>query len=329
MNAYIDQLTVRLTDLHEYTLINYTGFRKILKKHDKLTGMVASPWFLARCKEQPFYCSSNELGYMLVKLSQCCSTARALMGNAEEAKVVVEGGLQHFQRNTTKYWVKHEDVMRVKTLITKHLPVNIFTSKSARFRPEKTDSAYISSCYYDNPSTMELYEGRLRKTQGAIALRFREYAGGNEIFVERKTHQESWVNSSGSIKERFDLDPSDVYDFVRGTYKTENFIRRLHDQKKDPQAIQAAVQLFEEIQFVILNRNFVPTMTTACYRTAFQIPGDARVRISLDSNLQMIKENLKLANDGKWRKDDMQISEEDIHDFPYAVLEVKLQTHEG
>ena len=291
--------------------------------------MVASPWFLATCKEQAFYRSSDALGFLLVKLSQCCTIARGLMGNVEEAKTVVEGGMQHFQRNTTKYWVKQEDIMRVKTLIVKHLPVNIFTSKSARFKEEKTDSASISSCYYDNPATMELYEGRLRKSQGAIALRFRQYAGGKEIFVERKTHQESWVTSGGSVKERFDLDPSDVFDFIRGAYRTENFIKKLKDQKKSEEAIQAAVKLFEEIQWVILDRHLVPTMTTAYHRTAFQIPGDARVRISIDSNLQMIKEKLKLYNDGKWRKDPIQIAEEDIHDFPYAVLEVKLQTHEG
>eukprot|EP00339_Tiarina_fusa_P013634 CAMPEP_0117017106 /NCGR_PEP_ID=MMETSP0472-20121206/13409_1 /TAXON_ID=693140 ORGANISM="Tiarina fusus, Strain LIS" /NCGR_SAMPLE_ID=MMETSP0472 /ASSEMBLY_ACC=CAM_ASM_000603 /LENGTH=430 /DNA_ID=CAMNT_0004721389 /DNA_START=217 /DNA_END=1506 /DNA_ORIENTATION=- len=291
--------------------------------------MVASPWFLARCKEQTFYCSSNELGNMLVKLSACYTKARSLMGKTEEAKEVVEGGRQNFQRTTTKYWVRQEDIMRVKTLIAKHLPVNIFTSKSARFRSEQTDSAYISSCYYDNPETMELYEGRLRKTQGAIALRFREYAGGKEIFVERKTHIESWVTGASSIKERFDLDPSDVFDFVRGAYKTEDFVKRLREKKKSEDAIKDAVKLFDEAQEVILHRNLVPTMTTAYFRTAFQIPGNANVRISIDSNLQMIKENLRLYNDGKWRKDELQISEEDVHDFPYAVLEVKLQTHEG
>jgi len=326
---HMDKLAEKLTDLHEFTHVNFTGFKKIIKKHDRYTDMVASPWFLERCKEQTFYCSSNELGNMLVKLSACYTQARQLMGKAEEAKEVIEGGRQNFQRTTTKYWVKQEDIMRVKTLIAKHLPVNIFTSKSARFRTEQTDSAYISSCYYDNPDTMELYEGRLRKTQGAIALRFREYAGGKEIFVERKTHIESWVTGAASIKERFDLDPSDVFDFIRGTYKTEDFIKRLKERKKSEEDIKDAVKLFEEAQYVILQHNLLPTMTTAYYRTAFQIPGNANVRISIDTNLQMIKENMRLYNDGKWRKDAFQISEEDVHDFPYAVLEVKLETHEG
>lgn len=324
----MDKLAEKLTDLHEYTHVNFTGFLKIMKIHDEATDMVAGPWFLARCKEQPFYCSSNELGNILVKLSQCYTKARSLKGNSEEAKEVVEGGRQNFQRNTTKYWVKLEDIMRVKTLIAKHLPVNIFTPKNARFIKDRTDSAYISSCYYDNDD-LELYDGRLRKTQGAIALRFREYAGGKEIFVERKTHIESWVTGAASIKERFDIDPSDVFDFVRGAYKREDFIKKLKERKKSEDAIKDACKLFDEIQSVILQKKLVPTVTTACYRTAFQIPGNANVRISIDTNLQMIKENLNLYNDGKWRKDHMQISEEDVHDFPYAVLEVKLETHEG
>ena len=251
------------------------------------------------------------------------------MGNKEEAKTVTAGGLQNFQRNTSKYWVKKEDIMRVKTIVTENLPINIFTSDSSRFLQEPTDSAFISSVYYDNPNTMELYEGRLRKSQGAIAVRFRKYEHGEEIFVERKTHHESWITGSSSIKERFDLDPSDVYNFVRGTYKSDDFTKRLETQGKSEKAIKEAVKLFEEIQQAIILRHLVPCVTTACDRTAFQIPGDAKVRISLDIDLHMIKESLKLKNDGKWCKDQFQISEEDIHNFPYAILEVKLQTHEG
>merc|ERR1712137_896098 len=86
LDEHIDQLGQNITDIYEYTLVNFTVFRKILKKHDRYTDMVASPWFLARCKEQPFYTSSDELGNLLVKYSQCCSKARALKGNAEVSK---------------------------------------------------------------------------------------------------------------------------------------------------------------------------------------------------------------------------------------------------
>ncbi len=74
-------------------------------------------------------------------------------------------------------------------------------------------------------------------------------------------------------------------------------------------------------------------------RTAFQLPGDARVRISLDTELAMVRED---DFDGKhrakpnWRRTDIgidwpfdQIDKADKELFPYAVLEVKLQTQMG
>ncbi|KAJ2776203.1 vacuolar transporter chaperone, partial [Coemansia interrupta] len=74
-------------------------------------------------------------------------------------------------------------------------------------------------------------------------------------------------------------------------------------------------------------------------RTAFQLPGDARVRISLDTELTMVRED---SFDGKpragdnWRRTDIgidypfpQLPEKDVCRFPYAILEVKLQTESG
>jgi SPX domain protein involved in polyphosphate accumulation len=74
-------------------------------------------------------------------------------------------------------------------------------------------------------------------------------------------------------------------------------------------------------------------------RTAFQLPGDARVRISLDTELTMVREDDfdGVPRAGKnWRRTDVGIdfpfeslTEKDKEVFPYAVLEVKLQTQMG
>ena len=48
--------------------------------------------------------------------------------------------------------------------------------------------------------------------------------------------------------------------------------------------------LFREMVQVAQTKQLVPTMRTQCMRTAFQIPFDATVRISLDTNLCMISE---------------------------------------
>jgi SPX domain protein involved in polyphosphate accumulation len=82
-----------------------------------------------------------------------------------------------------------------------------------------------------------------------------------------------------------------------------------------------------------------PVMRTFYNRTAFQLPGDARVRISLDTELTVVREDNwggKSRSGGNWRRPDIgidhpfdQLPTEDKHIFPYGVLEVKLQTQLG
>jgi SPX domain protein involved in polyphosphate accumulation len=105
---------------------------------------------------------------------------------------------QSFMRSTSKYWVKTEDVSRVKYAILKHLPVFLQKSSSG-----ESDSQFTNSVYVDNDQ-LELYHGRLEKLAGAIALRLRWYGPGEPttVFVERKTHNESWTGDV-SVKERF------------------------------------------------------------------------------------------------------------------------------
>jgi len=74
-------------------------------------------------------------------------------------------------------------------------------------------------------------------------------------------------------------------------------------------------------------------------RTAFQLPGDARVRISLDTELTLIREDNwdgKIRAGHNWRREDFgidfpfnQVAPEDKEIFKYGVLEVKLQTQFG
>jgi len=80
-------------------------------------------------------------------------------------------------------------------------------------------------------------------------------------------------------------------------------------------------------------------MRTFYNRTAFQLPGDARVRISLDTELAMVREDNwdGVPRSGtNWRRTDVGIDHpfptvagEDKELFPYGVLEVKLQTQLG
>lgn len=320
-----------LNDLAQYTRVNFTGFGKIMKKHDRHTGLIGMPWFMLRLKEQPFHTNSRQFSRLLIKFSDACSACRKALGAHEQSVDVEEGGFQGFQRDTTKYWVKLSDVMAVKTFIARHLPVYIYTSDFGRSLKEedKTDAALISSCYYDNPDSFICYQSRIRKDEGAIAIRFRVYENSKEVFVERKTHHQNWVMEN-SIKERFDLNESDVYDFVRGNYTVEDYNSHLQQRGKSAAEREAACKLFESVHEQISELSLRPSVTTVYRRTAFQIAGDARVRISLDTDLTMVKELQKFTKEPpRWKRDPASVPERDIHEFPYAILEVKLQTHKG
>ena len=202
------------------------------------------------------------------------------------------------------------------------------------------DSA-ISSIYYDNPKTWELYAGRLKKTEGAEAIRLRWYGGMDTetIFVERKTHREDWTGEK-SVKARFSLKEKSVNDFLSGKMSAAKvFEKARRDGKKSAKEIDDLEQLAREIQYRVIARNLVPVTRSFYNRTAFQLPGDARVRISLDTELTMTREdNLdgRKRAGNNWRRTDIgvdwpfsQLSPEDVERFPYAVLEVKLQTQAG
>lgn len=89
--------------------------------------------------------------------------------------------------------------------------------------------------------------------------------------------------------------------------------------------------LVREITQVCVSKQLVPTCRTQCMRTAFQIPFDATVRISLDTNLCMISERgYDLNNMKTWfRNPEWILQPQEITRFPHAVLEIKLELKGG
>ncbi|CBX95988.1 similar to vacuolar transporter chaperone (Vtc4) [Plenodomus lingam JN3] len=300
----------------------------------KNTSWVLKPVFAARLKRKPFF-QDNYDSYV-VKLSRLYDIVRT-RGNPIKGDSSAGGKQQNFVRQTTKYWVHPDNILELKLIVLKHLPVLVF-NPNKEFNEE--DSA-ITSIYYDNTDTWELYQGRLKKTEGAEAIRMRWYGGmsSDTIFVERKTHREDWTGEE-SVKARFKLKEKNMNAYLRGELMPEQiFEKERREQKRPEKDIAADEQLAREIQYRVLTRKLVPVTRSFYHRTAFQLPGDARVRISLDTELTMIREdNLdgKTRAGDNWRRMDIgvdwpfkQLPKEDKELFPYAVLEVKLQTQAG
>ncbi|AAS54806.1 AGR316Cp [Eremothecium gossypii ATCC 10895] len=320
-------------DLAKFAMLNYTGFQKIIKKHDKKTKFVLKPVFQVRMDSKPFF--KEDYDEIVVKISQMYDFVRT-RGNPARGDASAGGKQQNFVRQTTKYWVHPDNITELKLIILKHLPVLVFNTNKEF---EKEDSA-ITSIYFDNKD-LDLYYQRLRKDEGAEAHRLRWYGGvaADTIFVERKTHRESWTGEK-SVKARFALKERYVNGFIKGTYTANQaFAKMRKENKKTPQEIDALEALATEIQYTILKKRLRPVMRSFYNRTAFQLPGDARVRISLDTELTMVREDDFDGYDrtnGNWRRMDIgvdwpfkQLPEHDVEYFPYAVLEVKLQTQLG
>ncbi|KAK4157850.1 vacuolar transporter chaperone 4 [Chaetomidium leptoderma] len=321
-------------DLAKFVQLNYTGFYKIIKKHDKMTGWHLRPVFDTRLKAKPFYKENYDAS--VVKLSKLYDLVRT-RGNPVKGDSAAGGSQASFVRHTTKYWVHPDNVTELKLIVLKHLPVLVFNA-SKEF--EEQDAA-ITSIYYDNPNTWDLYEGRLKKTEGAEAIRLRWYGGmqTETIFVERKTHREDWTGEK-SVKARFSLKEKNVNPYLRGELLPAAIFEKARKEgKKSEKAIAEDERLAREIQWSVLKKGYKPVCRSFYHRTAFQLPADARVRISLDTELTMVREDnldgVRRSGDN-WRRMDIgidypfsQLPPEDVVRFPYAILEVKLQTQLG
>ena len=320
-------------DLAKFSRLNYTGFQKIIKKHDKNTHFILKPIFAVRLDAKPFF-KENYDG-LVVKISQLYDIVRT-SGKPIKGDSAAGGKQQNFVRQTTKYWVHPDNITELKLIILKHLPVLVFNTN----KEFETEDSAISSIYYDNED-LDLYYGRLRKDEGAEAHRLRWYGGmqSNTIFVERKTHREDWTGEK-SVKARFSLKERHVNDFLHGKFTVEEaFAKMRKEGKKSIQEIENLEALATEIQYTMLKKRLRPVARSFYNRTAFQLPGDARVRISLDTELTMIREDNfdgKDRTNGNWRRTDIginwpfdNIDDKDVCRFPYAVLEVKLQTQLG
>ena len=318
----VDAAAAAMQRFEDYVNLNYIAFSKILKKHDKLSTCPFRLPYLLKIQSQTFV--RDKMSDIIKSLSD----TRAAILSGEEAARTEEGGFDPnqaggtaFVRKTTKYWVQTKDVLRVKMFILRNRPIYKFT-------PGASDADLVSSVYLDN-ERLEMYEGRLKKTNGALAIRIRWYGAEDAIrlvYVERKTHQEDWYgDGDASAKERFPLPAECVAPYLQGALSPAAVgdLLAMTNFKGD---IAGAVKLAAEVQAVVLAKRLRPAVRTHYMRTAFQKDGDATVRCSLDTELCMA---LEPCEHYEWKRSAPLSSASQLTLFPHAVLEVKLQLASG
>ncbi|KOO33870.1 vacuolar transporter chaperone 4, partial [Chrysochromulina tobinii] len=213
LNQVMLECSEALQNFEDFININYLAFSKILKKHDKLSSCPCRAPYLLRIQRETFarQCLpelikgiSDLHASLVVRSSQPGTPEQTREDSTPEdaEKKKKKGGVfdsaqkggTTFIRSTRKYWVATADVLKVKTFLLRRLPVYKRSRLPVyKFTDGATDSDLVTSIYFDSPGR-QLYEGRLKKFDGAIALRVRWYgptpAHDDIVYMERKVHRE-------------------------------------------------------------------------------------------------------------------------------------------
>ncbi|KAI7891580.1 VTC domain-containing protein [Mucor mucedo] len=334
MDEALTEILFDVNDLSRFTRVNFVAIQKILKKHDKWTGLHLKHDFITKLREKPLDKQRFDVAIIYISALHdiCRNRGKQSPGNS------ASGGDQNaFERATAKYWIHPDNITEVKAIIMLHLPVLIF-NKDKKWEP--SDSA-VSSTYFDN-SNFDLYTGRLQRDEEAEAIRFRWYGPMNStsVFIERKTHHASWLDGA-SVKDRFRIKENQVNPFMSGIYTADQIADAQRKSGTEESTVENVRFIAKGVQKSFKEKRIEPMLRAFYNRTAFQLPDNQRVRISLDTDLTFIREDhldgiTRRQPTYNWRRNDVGIDypfphlkDDDILRFPYAVLETKLQTHLG
>ncbi|KAL2257329.1 hypothetical protein VTK26DRAFT_320 [Humicola hyalothermophila] len=343
LEAELDTITNEVKELQKYSNLNYTGFLKIVKKHDRKRGdrYKIRPLMQVNLSKRSF---NSERAYspLLNKLSLMYFAIRQQLEQRGADALPTDPDIQHETHNGEKYtahkfWVHPDNLLEVKTYILRRLPTLIYSESSSKEVDGQHDPT-ITSLYFDNKK-FDLYSKKVERETEASSLRLRWYGqlkDRPEVILEQKT-----LHANGSSEERkFPVKKKYVMPFLDGEYKMEKSVQKMERKGRKAEDIEEFKSTADAIQEFIRVNKLQPLVRANYVRTAFQNPGDSRVRISIDTDLAFIREDTldrdrPCRNPEEWHRLDIDngnmaypfsnINQSEVSRFPYAVLEIKLR----
>ncbi|PWW76744.1 SPX-domain-containing protein [Tuber magnatum] len=362
----LDGITSDINELEKFSRVNFTGFLKAAKKHDRRSrggsgardkgkGKGRSgtngeykvrPLLQVRLSALEF--NREDYSPLLYRLSAMYAFVRENIdrdandhGQTRTSSVgsgpQPQGSRKYISH---KFWVHPDNILEVKTFILRRLPVLIYNPQPSKEVDASRRDPTINSLYFDNPQ-FSLYHDKLSKAPEAASLRLRWYgrlSDKPDILLERKTMRDS--DSEGAVEERITLKEKYVLDFINGNYAMEKTIQKMKDRPiKNGEDVNRYEALVQSLQGFIKEKKLEPMLRAVYTRTAFQIPGDDRVRVSLDTDLALIRddcldEDRPCRDPEEWHRKDIDDAEMEypfsalrkgeISRFPYALLEIKV-----
>ena len=335
----LDGITAEITELEKYSRVNFTAFLKAAKKHDRRRGSKyrVRPLLQVRLAALPF--NSEDYSPLLYEISTMYSFARQLThGSSERSKSMSESRTGNDKFDSHKFWVHPDNLLEVKTYILRRLPILIYNPRGSKNAESRSADPTITSLYFDNPR-FALYNEKVEKPANASSLRikwFGQLTDRPEINFEKKTMLENGDSEEirVPVKEKY------IQPFINGEYRLEKNIDKLRDREgTEGNGVAALKRSVEEIQSFIKDNELAPILRANYTRTAFQIPGEDQVRISIDTDLAFIRED-SLDQDrpcreaDQWHRGDIdklglkypfpEVRKGEVTTFPYALLEIKI-----
>lgn len=343
LEAELDKITTEVKELKKYSSVNYTGFLKIVKKHDRKRGehYRVRPMMQHNLSQRPF---NSEQGYspLLNKLSIMYYAIRQQLDGPENAPTVPDlespAEILNGERYTAhKFWVHPDNLLEVKTHILRHLPALVYSDMSSK-EMDVGDAPAVTSLYFDNKS-FELYSKKVERQSAAASLRLRWYGQLStkpDVFIEQKQ-----ADAGGESQEsKFTVKEKYIQSFLDGTFSTDKAVSKMERQAQSEARIESYKKTVASIQDFQQQKKLQPMLRANYVRTAFQNPSDDRLRISIDTNLAFIREDAldqsRPCRDPKdWHRADIDdgnmsypfknINQSEVSKFPYAVLEIKIK----
>ncbi|KAI8091370.1 VTC domain-containing protein [Gilbertella persicaria] len=331
MDDALTEVLFDVNDLAKFTRLNYIGFQKIIKKHDKWTGLNLKQDFIPQLRSRPLDKQRFDVAIVFISaLHELCRQRGK--PRPQSSLSAADSTISSDEKGTTKYWIHPDNITEVKSIIMLHLPVSIFNKEK---RYEASDSA-VSSVYLDNDE-FGLYTSLLQRDEGGEAIRFKWHGPttAKEVYAERSTHKANWVDGA-SIKDRIPLLSEDVHKFISCKLTADEFANRLGSKGLDSKFVEDCKFVAAGVQQSIKEKHLNPVCRVFYNRTAFQLPDDPTVRINIDNDLTFIREDnfdgqIRRAPN-EWRRSDVGIDypfsyldETEVLRFPYAVLESKIE----
>lgn len=347
-------------ELNHFQRLNYTGFIKIVKKHDRLhSNYSVKPLLNVRLKSLPFH--SEDYSPLLFKISALFQFLRdnydvdqSLLKLSSFTDDTANDGFQSF-----KFWVHPDNLMEVKATILRHLPVLVYNSSGERaynyqdddddedddddddeFGNFSKNDPTINCLYFDNDH-FDLYNNKLVKSPNASTLRIKwvgKLVNKPKIHIEKKSFEKN--SDTYDVDEKLELKEKYLDSFVNGTFDEEKYLRKLAKKGESADLIDETQKHIDSVSKFIKDNHVQPCLRTTYKRTAFQIPGDDKVRVVIDSDIYFIREDSfdeqrPIRDPSKWHRSDIDLKvaqplsllrKGEFVKFPYAELEIKVKT---